>query len=119
MALKATHKNTDFGVGDTIRVIQNIVEEGKKRKQTFEGIVIGIKGKGSGKTFTVRRMGTQQIGIERIYPLASPTLEKISVTKKGVRGIRRSKLYFIRKKSRKEIEKIYSRASKRQSKKKS
>lgn len=122
MALQTKHKETIFGVGDQVRVIQKVFEEreskkgeGKKaRTQVFEGIVIGIKGRGVGKTFTVRRIGAQQVGIEKIFPLESPLVEKVEVVKKGLRGARRAKLYYIRGKSRKEIEKIYSRAAKRE-----
>jgi large subunit ribosomal protein L19 len=113
MALKAKHKETTFGVGDTVRVIQKIIEKEKSRTQAFEGVVIAIKGRGMGKTFTVRRIGVQQIGIERIFPIASPFIEKVEVVRHGMRGVRRAKLYYTRSKSRKEIEKIYSRASKK------
>lgn len=118
MALKITHKKTSFGVGDRIRVIQKIKEEEKERLHTFEGIVISIKGHGETKSFTVRRIGVQQIGIERIFPLNAPTITKIEVVKKGMRGVRRSKLYYIREKPKKEIEEIYSRAAKRKTSKK-
>ena len=66
MALKAKHKETEFGVGDVIRVTQKIKEDGKSRTQAFEGICIGIKGRGNGKSFMVRREGAQKIGIEKI-----------------------------------------------------
>jgi large subunit ribosomal protein L19 len=110
MAIKAKHNETDFGVGDIVRIHQTIKEGDKKRTQVFEGTVIGIKGKNDEKSFTVRRIGVQQIGIERIYPLNSPTIEKIEVVRHGVEGTKRAKLYYIRDKSRREIEKIYSRA---------
>lgn len=122
MSIKAVHgegEGTKFGVGDTVRVVQKITEGDKKRLQTFEGIVIGIKGRNINKSVTVRKVGTAQIGIERIYPLASPSIEKIEVVKSGIRGVRRAKLYYIRGKSRKEIEKIYSRAGARELAKKS
>jgi large subunit ribosomal protein L19 len=119
MAIKAVHKGTKFGVGDRVRVIQKVVEQDKERKQAFEGMVIGIKGRGEGKTFTVRRIGVQQIGIEKIFPLNTPTIEKIEVLRRGVRGVRRAKLFYTRDQSKKEIEKIYSRAARRiQAKKK-
>jgi large subunit ribosomal protein L19 len=118
MALKATHKETRFGIGDQISVLQRIKEGEKIRTQAFEGIVIAIKGHGMGKSFTVRRIGVQKIGIERIFPLQSPLIEKIKVIKKGTRGVKRAKLYFIRNKSLKEIEKIFSKASKRERAKK-
>ncbi len=114
MALKVKHKKVEFGVGDTIKVIQTIKEGKKVRTQGFEGIVISIKGRGDNKSFTVRKMGVSQIGIERIFPLASPFIESIEVVRKGLGGVRRSKLYYIREKPKKEIEKIYSRASRRE-----
>ena len=110
MALLAKHNEITFGVGDKVKVYQKLKEGDKSRTQIFEGTVIGIKGNGENKTFKVRRMGAAQIGIERIFPLFSPTIERIQVLKSGVAGIRRAKLYYIREKSRREIEKIYSRA---------
>lgn len=114
MAIKAVHKKTKFGVGDTVGVTQSIKEGDKKRDQTFEGVVIGIKGRGKGRTFTVRRIGTGQIGIERIFPLVSPTIRSIKVIKRGTRGVRRAKLYYIRGKSKKEIEEIYKKTSEKE-----
>lgn len=114
MSLIAVHKDIKFGVGDRIRVIQMIEEGDKKRLRAFEGIVIRIKGRDKNKSFTVRRIGVGQIGIERIFPLETPTIEKIEVVKPGTRGVKRAKLYYIREKSRREIEKIYSRATKRE-----
>ena len=114
MALKAKHKEIEFGVGDRIKVISKIKEGEKTRQQAFEGLVIGIKGRGENRSFTVRRIGVQQIGIERIFPLSSPSIENIEVVKKGLRGVRRAKLYYTREKARKEIEEIYSRAAKKE-----
>lgn len=111
---KGIQTKTKFGVGDTVRIYTKIKEGEKTRQQVFEGIVIKIKGRDVSKTFTVRRIGAQQIGIERIIPLASPTVEKIEVVKKGLRGIRRAKLYYIREKARKEIDEIYKRSAKRE-----
>ncbi len=120
MAITAIHKETKFGVGDMIRVHQQITEEGKKtRTQVFEGMVIGIKGKGNGKTFTVRKIGSQKIGIEQIYPINSPVIEQIQVVREGKRGVRRAKLYYTRDKSTRQIENIYSRARRREEAKKS
>ncbi len=118
MALKAKHKETDFGVGDRIRVVTKIKEGEKTRQQAFEGMVIAIKGRGDSKTFTVRRIGVQQIGIERIFPLLSPTIEKIEVMRKGLKGTRRAKLYYTRDQAKKEIEQIYARAAKKEASKK-
>lgn len=114
MALKVKHKKTEFGVGDTVGVTQTIKEGDKKRDQTFEGVVIGIKGRAMGRTFTVRRVGTGQIGIERIFPLALPTIKSIKVIKRGTRGVRRAKLYYIRGQSKKEIEEIYKKTSRKE-----
>lgn len=113
MALFASHKETQFGVGDRIRVIQKIKEGERTRSYSFEGMVLGIKGRDVNRSFTVRRIGAGQIGIERIYPLASPTIEKIEVLRRGKEGVRHAKLYYSRDKSKKEIEKIFSRAARK------
>jgi len=118
MALTTTHKGVTFGVGDQIKVIQNIREGEKIRLQAFDGIVIKIKGREENQSFTVRRIGVQQIGIERIFPTLTPTIERIEVVKKGTRGTRRAKLYYIRDKSKKEIERIYTRAKRKEETKK-
>ncbi len=111
MALKAKHNEIEFGVGDVVRVHQKLADG---RIQIFEGIVIKIKGSQEGKTFTVRRIGAQKIGIEIIFPLHSPAVQKIEVKRKGTRGVHRAKLYYIRNKSKREIEQIYSRANRRE-----
>ena len=118
MAIFANFNKTKFGVGDKISVHQKIKEGEKTRIQAFEGVVIAIKNRGENKTITVRRIGEQKVGIERIFPLSSPTIVDIKVIRKGTAGVRRSKLYFIRDKSRKEIDKIYSRAARRTADKK-
>ncbi len=84
----------NFRVGDTIRVHYKIVEGEKERIQPFEGVVIRIKGSGSGKTFTVRKE-SYGVGIERTFPYYSLNIEKIEITKYG--KVRRAKLYFLRK----------------------
>lgn len=114
MALKAKHDGVEFGVGDRIKVHQKIKEDDKERTQVFEGMVIGIKGQDDTKTFTVRRIGAQQIGIERIFPLKSPNIEKIEVVKKGTRGAKRAKLYYTRDQSQRQMDKIYQRAKKKE-----
>ena len=118
MAIFVKFNKTKFGVGDKISVHQKIKEGEKSRIQAFEGIVIAIKNRGENKTITVRRIGEQKVGIERIFPLSSPTITDIKVIREGTAGVRRSKLYFIRDKSRKEIDKIYSRAVRRTADKK-
>ncbi len=110
MALRTTHNQVVFGTGDKVKIYQKVTDGEKERTQIFEGMVISIKNRGENKSFTVRKMGIQGIGIERIFPLFSPLIEKIEVTKKGTQGVRRSKLYYIRKKSSQEIDKIFSKA---------
>lgn len=84
----------NFNVGDTIKVYQKIYEAGKERTQVFEGTVISIKGRGENKMFTVRKICTGAIGVERIWPLISPHIAKIVVKNKG--DVRRAKLYYLR-----------------------
>ena len=113
MALKIIHKDIEFGVGDRVRVVQKISDGDKSREAIFEGMVIGIKGRSPGKTFVVRRIGEAGIGIERIFPINLPSIEKVEVIRKGTSGVRRSKLYYLRGSSPKEIEKIYAKAAAR------
>jgi len=95
MANKITWKEkTSFCVGDTIKVHQNIIEGEKQRTQIFEGLVIGIKGHQGLKSFTVRKIATSGVGVEKIFPLETPTVIKIEVVKKG--KVRRAKLYYLR-----------------------
>jgi len=89
-----------FSVGDTVVVYQKIQEEKKMRTQPFEGIVISIKGRGENKMFTVRKIGAGGIGVERIWPINSPWIEKIKVKRRGM--VRRAKLYYLRKRKGKE-----------------
>ena len=80
-------------VGDTASVAVRIKEGDRERVQTFTGTVIKIRGGGLGKTFTVRRI-VQGEGVERIFPVHSPIIESIKVTRKG--RVRRAKLYYLR-----------------------
>ena len=88
-----------FGVGDTVDVQLKIVEEGKSRLQTFEGIVIARAGSGLGETFTVRKVSYGE-GVEMVIPINSPSVEKIKVAKKG--DAKRAKLYYLKRKVGKE-----------------
>lgn len=117
MAIKAKFKDTVFCVGDIISISQKVKDKDKKRDQVFEGMVISIKGRSDTRTFTIRRIGEQKIGIERIFPLNLPSIESITVKRKGYSGIRRAKLYYTRGKSKREIEKIFHRESKKTVKK--
>jgi large subunit ribosomal protein L19 len=96
MSLKFKHNDTITSVGDTIRVHQEIAEGDSKRIQVFEGIVIAIKNRGRNKTFTVRKIGANNIGVEKIFPVYLPSIKKIEVKRKG--SVRRAKLYFLRQK---------------------
>lgn len=118
MANHAIFGDTTFHVGDTIRVHYKLIEKEKvagktkreikeevhERVQVFEGVVIAIKGEGNGKMFTVRRIAIGNIGVERIFPLISPWIKKISIKATG--DVRRAKLYFLRNKTGKEVERI-------------
>lgn len=97
MALQSKIGDKTFGVGDKVVVFQKIQEGDKTRTQPFEGTVIAIKGGSENQTFTVRKMAGGGIGVERIWPVNSPWIEKISVSKKG--HVRRAKLYFLRQKT--------------------
>lgn len=95
-------KKLDFKAGDTLNISSKIVDEkGKQRLQSFEGIVLARKhGTEPGATFTVRKV-TLGVGVERIFPLYSPMIAKIEVTKRS--RARRSKLYYIRTKAVKDV----------------
>ncbi|MES2315202.1 MAG: 50S ribosomal protein L19 [Patescibacteria group bacterium] len=95
-------KKLDFRAGDNVRVWSKIPEEkGKFRLQAFEGTVLGRKhGAESGATFTVRRIASG-VGVERIFPLFSPMVDKIEIVKRS--NARRSKLYYIRTKAIKDV----------------
>ena len=93
-------------VGDTIKVHHSFFEKDKKRTQVFIGLVIRIKGSGINKSFTVRKIATGAIGVERIWPINSPVLEKIEVVKKG--KVRRAKLYYLRNKIGKKATRVKS-----------
>ena len=94
-------KNLDLRAGDTIRVWQKIKEKDKVRLQAFEGLVLARKhGTEAGATFTVRKV-IDGVGVEKIYPLYSPMIDKIDMIRRS--KVRRSKLYYIREKAAKEI----------------
>ena len=82
-----------FNIGDTVRVHFKIVEGNKERVQIFEGLVIARKNGGIRETFTVRKISFG-VGVERIFPIHSPRIEKIEVVRKG--DVRRAKLFYIR-----------------------
>ena len=84
----------DFAVGDSVKVHTKVVEGDKERIQVFAGVVIGRRGHGMNSTFTVRRISYGE-GVERIFPIHSPRVEKVEVERKG--SVRRAKLTYLRK----------------------
>jgi len=91
--LKPKDTFPEFSVGDTIDVHYLIVEGEKERVQIFQGVLIGVKGRGVNRTITVRRIVANE-GVERIFPMHSPRIAKIEVVRHG--DARRAKLYFLR-----------------------
>ena len=83
----------EFAPGDTVRVHARIVEGTRERIQVFEGVVIARQGTGVRETFTVRRIASG-VGVERLFPVHSPRIAKIEVTRRGI--VRRAKLYYLR-----------------------
>lgn len=82
-----------FSTGDTITVYYEIAEGGKTRTQFFKGVVIQRKGQGTTETFTIRKM-SGEVGVERIFPINLPAIQKIEVNKKG--KVRRARIFYFR-----------------------
>jgi len=89
-----TRKTPAFGSGDTVKVSVKVKEGDKERIQIFQGVVMGLKGGGLRQTFTVRKV-SDGVGVERIFPLHSPTVGKVEVVQRG--RTRRAKLYYLKK----------------------
>ncbi len=84
-------------VGDVVRLEYLIKEKGRERRQPFQGRVIAVKGQGPAeKTFTVRRIAADGIGVERIFPVQSPFIKTLKIVAKPSRRIKRAKLYYLR-----------------------
>ena len=95
-ALEKGHEKNefpDFTPGDTVKVHIRVVEAQKERIQVFQGTVIQVRGKGTGKTFTVQKI-SGGLGVERIFPYHSPSITKVEVVRRG--KTRRAKLYYLR-----------------------
>lgn len=102
-------KELGIRAGDTVRVSQKIQDKGKTRIQIFEGVVLARKhGAEAGATFTVRKVASG-VGVEKIYPLYSPNIDKIEIVKRA--KVRRAKLYYIREKVAREIKRQMRRMS--------
>jgi len=87
----------ELASGDTVKVHVRIVEGNRERVQVFQGVVIGIRGAGANRTFTVRRTASHGVGVERTFLLHSPRIEKVEVMRHA--HVRRAKLYFLRERS--------------------
>lgn len=83
----------EFGPGDTVRVHVRVIEAGRERVQVYEGVVLGRSGGSVRETFTVRKISFG-IGVERIFPVHAPIIQKIEVIRRG--DVRRAKLYYLR-----------------------
>lgn len=101
--------NAKFGVGDSVKVHTKVVEGDKERIQVFSGVVIGKRGRGLNETFTVRRISYGE-GVERIFPLHSPRVDKVEVEREG--SVRRAKLTYLRKRLGKGATLVKEKASK-------
>ncbi len=86
----------EFRAGDTVKVHVRVVEGGRERVQVFEGVVIARNGEGLRASFTVRKVSFG-VGVERVFPLHAPIIQKIEVTRRG--DVRRAKLYYLRERS--------------------
>ena len=84
----------DFRAGDTIKIAVKIKEGDKQRIQHFEGVCIARRGSGTGETFTIRKIGANSVGVERIFPIYSDSIEKIELIRRG--RVRRAKLFYLR-----------------------
>jgi large subunit ribosomal protein L19 len=82
-----------FRIGDSVRVTMRVKEGEKERLQSFEGVVIARRGSGTRETFTVRKV-SYGVGVEKIFPVNSPLIQKVRVVKQGV--VKRAKLYYLR-----------------------
>lgn len=83
----------DFRAGDTVKVHVRVVEAGRERTQVFEGVVLARNGSGARASFTVRKISFG-VGVERVFPLHAPIIDRIEVTRRG--HVRRAKLYYLR-----------------------
>jgi len=83
----------NFNIGDTVKVFVKVIEGDKERIQPFQGVVIARKGGGTRETFMVRKISFG-VGVERIFPVCSPNIDRVEIIKKG--DVRRAKLYYLR-----------------------
>lgn len=115
MAQHFKYKDQNISVGDTIRVYQEIIENDKKRIQIFEGIVIAIKNRQNNRSFTVRKIAANSVGVEKIFPAQLPSIKRIEIKRQG--QARRSKLYYLRDRIGKQATRIKEKTLKSEAKK--
>jgi len=101
MANTVKIKDIEAHIGDQLKIHYSFVEKEKKKIQIFEGILLAVKGRESNKMFMLRKVPKSNIGVERIFPVESPFIEKVEISKKGT--TRRAKIYYIRDRSHREI----------------
>lgn len=101
-----TIKDKTIHVGDMLKIYYKFKEKDKLKRQIFNGILMAIKGSGNNKMFTVRKGTKDEIGVERIFPVNSPYIDKVMIVKKG--RVRRAKIYFIRNLSEGELRQRFS-----------
>lgn len=94
MANHITFKDVVISVGDRILVKQIVKEDEKSRIQIFDGLLVGVRGRGDNQSFVVRKIATGNIGVERIFPSNSPNIDSIEVKRKG--NVRRAKLTYLK-----------------------
>jgi large subunit ribosomal protein L19 len=96
MAIKFTHQDTEFHIGDTVKVNYKIKEKDKERIQAFDGIILSISGRGLNRNFLVAKSASDNVRVERIFPINSPWIESIKRLRSPKRLLHRAKLYFLR-----------------------
>lgn len=96
MAIKFMHQETEFHIGDTVKVNYKIKEKDKERIQAFDGIILSITGLSANKNFLVSKNAADGIRVERIFPVNSPWIESIKMLRSPKRLLHRAKLYFLR-----------------------
>lgn len=96
MALKITHNEKEFFVGDSVKVNYKIKEKDKERIQAFDGVILAVQGIGENKNFVVQKSASDGVKVERIFPVNSPWIDSIKKLRGPKYRIRRSKLYYLR-----------------------
>ena len=96
MAIKFTHQDTEIHIGDTVKVNYKIKEKDKEREQAFDGIIISISGVGENKKFLVAKNASDNVRVERIFPINSPWIASIKKLRSPKRILHRAKLFFLR-----------------------